>query len=73
MMQCQNCGDAQGPWVYTEGAGILCEDCYGYKEVCDKMVTLIRNHKKTKGKSELDIVAFVDSIESVVYDELGLK
>lgn len=73
MIQCQSCGDTQGPWVYTEVAGILCEDCYGYKEVCDKMVTLIRHHKKTKGKSPVDIVSFVDSIENQVYNELGLQ
>lgn len=72
-MECQNCGDRNGPWVYVEGQGCLCEDCYGYKEVCDKMVTLIKHHKKCQSKNPLDIVAFVDSIENAVYDELGLQ
>lgn len=73
MMQCQSCGDTQGPWVWVDGVGVLCEDCYGYKEACDKLVTLIRHHKKTKGKNTLDIVAFMESIENSVYDELGLN
>ena len=73
MMQCQSCGDTQGPWEYVEGAGILCEDCYEYKEACDKLVKLIRNHKSTKGKPALDIVAFVEGIENRIYDELGIQ
>ncbi len=73
MIECQSCGDKNGPWVYVEGIGCLCEDCYGYKEVCDKMVTLIKHHKKCQSKNSLDIVAFVESIENSVYDELGLQ
>ena len=72
-MECANCGDREGPWVWCQGIGCLCEDCYAYKEVCDKMVTLIKTHKRTKGKPALDVVAFVDSIENAVYDELGLQ
>ena len=72
-MQCQSCGDTQGPWVFVDGIGVLCEDCYAYKEVCDKMVTLIKHHKCTKGRSIMDIIAFVDGIESRVYDELMLR
>lgn len=73
MMQCQSCGDVEGPWIYSQGAGILCEDCYNYKETCDQLVNLIRTHRATKGKSTLDIVAFMDGIENRVYDELGLQ
>lgn len=72
-MECQNCGDRNGPWVYVEGQGCLCEDCYGYKEVVDKIVTLCKHHKKCESGNTLDIVAFVESIENSVYDQLGLQ
>ena len=73
MMQCQKCGDTQGPWVWTANQGILCEDCYGYKEVIDKLVTLCKHHKKCASKQPIDIVTFIDGIENQVFDELGIK
>ena len=73
MMECQFCGDREGPWVYTKDDGILCEDCYNYKKVCNDLVELIKSHKRTRGKTTMDIVTFMDGIEETVYDELGIK
>lgn len=73
-MRCQECGDNNGPFICNVHEGTcLCEDCYGYKEVVDKIVTLCKHHKKCESGNALDIVAFVESIENAVYDKLGLQ
>ena len=27
MVTCAICGDTNGPWIYEEGIGFVCEDC----------------------------------------------
>lgn len=72
-MQCQYCGDQNGPWVHTEEHGILCETCYEYFDIVERMTKHIQ-HKYGKNRLPvIDVVAYIDTIESKVYDNLDLK
>lgn len=72
MMQCQYCGDTQGPWVYTEKNGMLCEECYEFLDVVDRASKLIKK-RYDKRHDDLDAVIYMELIENKVYDEIGLK
>lgn len=78
MMQCQNCGNQEGPWVYTEGGpipinkGLLCEDCYEFFDAVER-TTRVMKKRYEKNHNVLDTVAYMDMFENKVYDLLGLK
>lgn len=72
MMQCQYCGDTQGPWVSTEKHGILCEDCYEFFDAVERTAKLIKKRYE-KNNNVLDAVTYMDMFENKVYDLAGLK
>lgn len=72
MMQCQYCGDTQGPWVYTLERGLLCEDCYDYFDAVDRTAKVIKKRYEKK-HDILDTVAYMDAFENKVYDAVGIK
>ena len=72
MMQCQYCGDTQGPWVHTEKHGLLCEDCHEFYDAVDRTAKVIKK-RYDKRHIELDAVSYMDLFESKVYDAIGLK
>ena len=73
MIQCQSCGDTQGPWVHTSEHGMLCEDCYNRKNGVEKIAEYIKAQRRSRPMTDLDVVGIMDSIAEEVYEYLGMK
>lgn len=73
MMQCAKCHDTNGPFICDVDTGkCLCEDCYIFEEVVKKAVLLIKL-SSSKDNLSMKAVATMDSIETAVFDELGIR
>lgn len=73
-MMCQKCHDTDGPFIADVQTGkCLCESCYMLEEVVDKMVKLIRYRASNKDNLNMTAVVTMDSVELLVFDELGIK
>lgn len=73
-MMCNKCHDTQGPFICDVQSGrCLCESCYMLEEAVDKVVKLIRYKSSNKSTLNMTAVVTMDSIETLVFDELGIK
>lgn len=73
-MECVNCGDRNGPWIYVDRIGMLCEKCLARKAAVEGLIKYINYEKEDrKSISDIDIVALIDSVCESAYDELGLR
>lgn len=73
-MICNKCHDTQGPFICDVQSGrCLCESCYMLEEAVDKVVKLIRYKSSNKSTLNMTAVVTMDSIETLVFDELGIK
>ena len=72
MMQCQYCGDTQGPWVSTSNHGLLCEDCNDFFDAVDRTAKVIKKRYEKK-HDVIDTVTYMDVFENKVYEAVGLK
>ncbi len=71
-MQCEYCGDQNGPWVHTSKYGLLCEDCHEFFDAVDRTVKVIKK-RYDKNHNVIDTVAYMDVFENKVYEAIGLK
>lgn len=73
MMICGKCHDTQGPFICDVNTGkCRCEGCYMLDVAVADIVKLIK-YKATKNNLSMVAVSTVDSIETLVFDELGIK
>lgn len=73
MMQCGKCHDTEGPFVCDVKTGkCLCEDCYTIERVAKIIADFIRCNSN-KDNLNMKAVATMDSIETAVFDELGIR
>lgn len=74
MMTCEKCHDTDGPFICDVKTGkCLCESCYMLETAVSDIVKLIRYKAGTKTNLNMTAVVTMDSIETLVFDELGLK
>ena len=74
MMTCGKCHDTNGPFIADVKSGeCLCEDCYIFKEIVSKCAVLIKTKARTKDTISMTAVTLMDSIETAVFDELGIR
>jgi len=74
MMQCAKCHNTNGPFICDVDTGkCLCEDCYMFEEIVEKCVNLIKIKARGNDTLSLTAVATMDSIETAVFDELGIR
>lgn len=72
MIQCQKCGDLEGPFVFDpRHEKCRCESCYYFDMATYYSSMYIKS--KVRKMNASDAVAHMDSIESSVFDELGLQ
>lgn len=72
-MMCQKCHDTEGPFICDVHSGrCLCEGCYMFEDVVGKTAAFIR-YKSSDSNLSLKAVTLMDSIETAVFDELGIK
>lgn len=73
MMMCQKCHDTEGPFIADVQTGkCRCEGCYMLDVAVADIVKLIK-YKSKKNNLSMVTVSTVDSIETLVFDELGIK
>ena len=73
MMQCGKCNDTNGPFIADVNTGkCLCEDCYMFEDAVKRVADLIR-YNSNKKNINMKAVTIMDSIETAVFDELGIK
>lgn len=75
-MHCEKCHDTEGPFIADIKSGkVLCEDCYIYNDIVDKCISLIQLKSGKTSKSNLNVkaVTMMDSIQTSVFDKLGIK
>ncbi len=73
-MMCQKCHDTQGPFICDVNTGkCLCEDCYMFEDIVGKISAFIRHKARTSDVLSITAVSLMDSIETSVFDELGIK
>ena len=74
MMQCNDCHDTEGPFIIdTESGKCLCETCYQFNLAVKNVVDYIKMKHSPRPIDPIDAVAYAESIESAVFDELGLR
>ena len=74
MMTCQKCNDTQGPFICDVKTGrCLCEGCYMLEMAVDHIVNLIKYKSSDKNSINMTAVVTMDSIETLVFDKLGLN
>ena len=74
MMQCNRCHDTNGPFIVDIDKGkCLCEICYQFDAAVKEVVDYIKMKHGTRKIDPTDAVAYAESIESAVFDELGLR
>ena len=72
MMQCQYCGDQNGPWVHSSKHGLLCEDCYELFDTIDRLEKLVKK-RYDKENNKLAVCSYMDQITNEVYNRLGIR
>lgn len=73
-MTCNKCHDTEGPFIVDVKTGkCLCEGCYMLEEAVSNIVKLIKYKAATKNNINMTAVVTMDSIETLVFDELGLN
>lgn len=73
-MTCQKCHDTQGPFICDVNTGkCLCEPCYMLDTAVADVVKLIKYKSESKNNLNMTAVVTMDSIETLVFDELGLN
>lgn len=73
-MMCQKCHDTQGPFICDVQTGkCRCESCYMLDVAVADIVKLIRYKSSNKNTLNMTAVVTMDSIETLVFDELGIK
>lgn len=73
MMTCQKCHDTQGPFICdVKTDKCLCEPCYMLDTAVSDIVKLIK-YKSNEKNLNMTAVVTMDSIETLVFDELGLN
>ncbi len=74
MMQCNRCKDVDGPFIVDIDNGkCLCETCYQFDLAVKNVVDYVKMKHGTRKIDPSDAVAYAESIESAVFDELGLR
>lgn len=73
-MMCEKCHDVEGPFICNVQTNrCLCEDCYMFEDIVGKTATFIRRKSRVKETLSMTAVSLMDSIETAVFDELGIK
>ena len=74
MMSCNSCHDQDGPFIVDIQTNIcLCEECYMYREAVNSIIKVVKSKQRSRKLDTGSIIAIIDSIESSVLDELGLR
>ncbi len=74
MMTCGKCHDTEGPFICDVNTGkCRCEACYMLDVAVADIVKLIKYKNTDKKKLNMTAVVTMDSIETLVFDELGLN
>ena len=74
MMTCEKCHDTEGPFICDLRTGkCLCESCYMLDMAVTHIVKLIKYKAGNKNNINMTAVVTMDSIETLVFDELGLN
>ena len=74
MMTCGKCHDTEGPFICDVKTGkCRCESCYMLDNAVSDIVKLIKYKAGTKANINMTAVVTMDSIETLVFDELGLN
>lgn len=73
MMTCGKCHDTEGPFICDTRTGkCRCEACYMLDEAVATIVKLIK-YKSNEKNLNMTAVVTMDSLETLVFDELGLN
>lgn len=73
-MTCGKCHDTEGPFIVGVKSGkCRCEGCYMLDKVVADIVKLIKYKSGTKYNIKLTAVGLMNTIETLVYDELNTK
>lgn len=73
MMQCEKCHDVDGPFIADVKTGrCLCEGCYMFEDTVKRIADLIK-YRSDKNNLNMTAVTTMDSIETAVFDELGIR
>jgi len=74
MMTCGKCHDTEGPFICDVKTGkCRCESCYMLDVAVADIVKLIKYKSSDKKNLSMTAVVTMDSIEALVFDELGLN
>lgn len=74
MMQCGKCHDTEGPFICDVKSGkCRCESCYMFDVAVSDIVKLIKYKSREKDTLSMTAVTLIDSIETSVFDELGIN
>ena len=71
MMTCGKCHDTEGPFICDVKTGkCRCESCYMLDVAVSDIVKLIKYKAGTKSNIKLTAVGLMNTIETLVFDEL---
>ena len=74
MMTCGKCHDTEGPFICDVRTGkCRCEGCYMLDVAVSDIVKLIKYKSGTKYNIKLTAVGLMNTIETLVFDELNMK
>lgn len=72
-MTCGKCHDTQGPFICDTRSGkCRCENCYMLDVTVSDIVKYIK-YNSDKNNLNMKAVEIMDKIETLVFDELGIR